>query len=229
MAPLRLIVFDLDETLGHFSQLSAFIGAIRSATRKTLPLIAYCHLYPEVFRPGIFKCLADLVQRIKLGENLKVILYTNNCGPPAWAREIVQCANSILQFPLFTHVIPGHIGPGSRRTTLEKTLPDLVRCVDLPPMTKICFVDDAHHPGMVHDKVYYIRVRPYISPLRLDTMIERCYQQLRPRMEFRVFHNSIVKSLTTYNVPWAFQSATPDDDRMNELLLYNHLQIFLDS
>ena len=229
MSTHKLVVFDLDETLGQFSQLSCFMTAVRASSRIQIDIDRCVWLYPEVLRPGIIRCLTDIVDRMKLGEKIKVVLYTNNNGPPSWAVNIVKCLNAIVKFPVFSQVIPGHVGRGSCRTSMNKTISDLHRCVQFPPGTKVCFVDDSDHPGMVHPAVYYIHVHPYYAPLKIDTMVNRLHSASRTRVPLQTFHLNISQSLNSQQIPWTYQDQRSDTERLNELLLYNHLQIFLDS
>jgi meiotically up-regulated gene 157 (Mug157) protein len=50
---------------------------------------------------------------------------------------------------------------------------DLIKCSQIPEETEICFLDDKFHQGMIHDKVYYINIKPYYYDLSFDEMIER--------------------------------------------------------
>ena len=229
MSGLKLVVFDLDETLGHFSQLSCFMNAVSNTSRIRLNIDQCISIYPEVIRPGIVKCLMDLADRMKLGENIKVILYTNNNGGPSWAGGIIRCLNRIVKYPVFSLMIPGYVGPGSCRTTMEKTAADLYRCVGCPRDTKICFVDDSNHPGMVHPNVYYIHLHPYYAPLKVDTMVARLHRRSTTRVPQYILHDNIAQDLNKQQIAWYYQDKRSTEERLNELLLYNHLQIFLDS
>jgi hypothetical protein len=59
------------------------------------------------------------------------------------------------------------------RTSDAKSHADLVRCTRVPPHTQICFVDDALHPAMMNERVYYIRVHPYYAALALELVLAR--------------------------------------------------------
>jgi hypothetical protein len=50
---------------------------------------------------------------------------------------------------------------------------DLIRCTKIPETTEICFLDDAFHPGMIDDRIYYINIKPYMHDLPFETIIDR--------------------------------------------------------
>ena len=64
------------------------------------------------------------------------------------------------------------------RTTHEKCIDDFFRCTKLSCDIEICFIDDLHHPKMIHDNVYYIHqfssngtVGIITSNIRSDTSV----------------------------------------------------------
>ena len=60
----RVVVFDMDETLGHFVQLGGFWDVLQSAHGRQLPpshFVETMSLYPEVVRPGMEVLLSQLV------------------------------------------------------------------------------------------------------------------------------------------------------------------------
>ena len=63
MKPRKIVVFDLDETLGHFGQLSMLWFNIQDETNVKLTepdFYRLMDLYPEVLRPNIIKILKYL-------------------------------------------------------------------------------------------------------------------------------------------------------------------------
>lgn len=144
---LPCIVFDLDETLGFFAQISRIWLTLNTLNNNQLShqdFYDLCDLFPKIMRPGIFPLLNYLNQLkgISIG---KVVLYTNNMGPPSWARIIIDFIHYKTNSNIFDVIIPGHVGKGSCRTTKVKTYNDLLRCVNLSKTTKICFIDDQPH------------------------------------------------------------------------------------
>ena len=56
----KIVVFDLDETLGHFTELGMFWDTIQQHFHHDLGQESFnkiCDLYPEFFRPHIFVIL----------------------------------------------------------------------------------------------------------------------------------------------------------------------------
>ena len=45
---------------------------------------------------------------------------------------------------------------------LLKKYNDLISCTKLPTNTKLLFIDDKCHKGMIHKNVYYFQIKPYI-------------------------------------------------------------------
>ena len=86
---IKIIVFDLDETLGSFSQLGALWDSLRDIYGKELSkqhFFKIVDLFPRFLRPNILDILQSLVHARKKGQCFSIILYTNNQGPKKWAR-----------------------------------------------------------------------------------------------------------------------------------------------
>ena len=144
---LPCIVFDLDETLGFFAQISRIWLTLNSLNNNQLShqdFYDLCDLFPKIMRPGIFPLL-NYLNQLKGKSIGKVVLYTNNMGPPSWARIIIDFIHYKTKSNIFDIIIPGHVGKGSCRTTKVKTYNDLLKCANLSKTTKICFIDDQPH------------------------------------------------------------------------------------
>jgi hypothetical protein len=63
------------------------------------------------------------------------------------------------------------IEPG--RTSQNKTYDDLLRITGISHQAEVCFVDDLNHPGMRHENVLYLNVKPYVKTLSVNEMIRR--------------------------------------------------------
>jgi hypothetical protein len=151
-----LVIFDLDETLGDFSPLSAMVGN----TRLSIQLITMVmDQHPHMLRPMIFQILSVVKAMKELGR-CKVVLYTNNMGPRLWATLIKQYIERRLNCRLFDFTILGyHLA--NERTTHEKCVKDIWKITNVPKTTPIFFVDDQLHPNMIHSTVYYFHIAPY--------------------------------------------------------------------
>ena len=176
----RVVVFDMDETLGHFVQLGGFWDVVQSAHGRELPtahFIEMMSLYPEAIRPGMEVLLAQLVAARSNGTIHAIILYTNNQGPESWAQMIAEYFSHMAGKRVFDMIIPAYSVGGRRvarcRSGHAKSPSDLLRCTGLPDDTRICFIDDQDHPPMISDRVYYIRVPPYVETLLVGDMAQR--------------------------------------------------------
>jgi len=182
--PSKIVVFDLDETLGSFGDLFLLWTGIKHINPEFDSFIELLDLYPEFLRTGIFSILHFLYKKKKTRECEKIFIYTNNQCPPYWISLIMHYFQTkvvpkgdINEISLFDKVI-GAFKIGNTpfeicRTTNKKTYSDLIRCTMLPKNTEFCFIDDTEYNKMKHDKIYYIRPRAYIHSLSVKEIIER--------------------------------------------------------
>lgn len=164
----RVVVFDMDETLGCFVQLGMFTTIIENHIHRTLTYDEFyilMDLYPLYQRPNIISILQYIKKKKQSGECDKVYIYTNNQGPKSWALLIKQYFESKLNYPLFDKVIHAYKVQGQHieknRTTHNKTVADFLKCTKLSKKTNICFLDDQYHPNMLNPNVYYLHLKPY--------------------------------------------------------------------
>lgn len=188
----RIAVFDMDETLGSFADLSKFIYTLenvlkqfhRSTTNPSPDKIIQTHfnsimdLYPEVLRPKIMEVMRFLVEMKRANKCEHVMIYTNNTGPREWIDGIKNYFNYKSGFPLFDRVIGAFKRPNGevvevKRTSHDKTYSDLVRCSNLEGEFEVFFVDDRAHPGMHTKNVYVIEVKPYERQIPQSVFISR--------------------------------------------------------
>lgn len=192
----KIVVFDLDETLGYFSEFGMIWEAVLSyvsknkldksrrqnhgqeQTKNQQHLFnSILDLFPEFLRPNIFSILEYVKkQKIKSKCN-KLILYTNNQGPTEWAKSIIKYFDMKLNYKLFDQIIAAYKINGKQvemcRTTYSKTHNDLLKCSKLPANSEICFLDDIYHPGMENENIYYINVKAYKHDLSFFEIIKR--------------------------------------------------------
>ena len=166
----KIVVFDLDETLGHFAELSIFCNALEHFYKTKLTDQNYFAIFdhfPEYFRTNIFQCLELLKKAKENGLCSRVVIYTNNNGEKKWTNRIKTYLEKKINYPLFDQVIAtwkiGERIIEPKRTTFEKTYNDLIRCLSITEKgSKICFIDNMHHPKMIHPNVFYIQCSDYI-------------------------------------------------------------------
>jgi hypothetical protein len=179
----KIVVLDVDETLGYFVELGIFCDALTRIAWNNDHSAQYAHfnqlmdLYPEFLRPHILDLLQFLKIKKSTNECAGVLVYTNNCGPRIWVEHITKYIESKLGDSLFDQIVAAFKVNGEiievGRTTNNKTYEDLLRCTKLPPNVEVCFLDDQMHSKMEHAQVYYINVKPYVHQLSVDTLIER--------------------------------------------------------
>lgn len=174
---MKYVVFDLDETLGYFTELSIIWNCLQTVmnlhTQRQFHTL--CQVFEnEFFRPGIFRTMAYLRDN---REHIKVILYTNNTGSISWLKMILSYMEKKVGAPgLFDTIVPGYIphGPANQmRSSFNKTYEEIRRCAKIPPHGKVIFFDDLEHPGMIHKNVTYIKVKPYTRSLTSNYIVNK--------------------------------------------------------
>ena len=183
----KIIVFDLDETLGYFSEFGIFYDALEQFTGNILTRTQSFKIFElyenEIIRPRIFSILKSIMTMKKNKTIDHVIIYTNNQGGESWTYMIKDYFEYKLGMgKIFDKIICAYKITGKKeklcedcRTTHSKTYHDLiVNCCKLPKTTKVCFIDDQNHQNMKNNpNVYYIKVSPYIYSLPPQIFIER--------------------------------------------------------
>ena len=200
--PSKIIVFDLDETLGSFSQLYALSDSIHQIYNETLPsnhLFKLIDTFPGFLRPNILRILKKLVNAREKGKCLAIVLYTNNQGPKKWAQDIVDYFAYKLKKPVFDYVIHAYKANGQRveplRTTHDKNYEDLLNCLGMPNETQVCFIDDQFHTLSVHPNVSYIPVDPYVYTPKPIQIAEKYYTNMHPPMHKSIFIGELATKL----------------------------------
>jgi len=206
----KAIAFDLDETIGSFSDLHSIWSRLESDMRKQDVFNKIMRLYPEFLRVGIISILSYIRRKQEKGDCLPIYIYTNNqCEDVRWITNLIIYLESIVEpvrvnSKLFADPICAFKIAGRRvepnRTTHSKTYDDFVRCSMLKS-NDLCFIDDSYHEKMKHRKVYYIQPPPYVHRLPYSKVIDRfitsnVYKELYPdRSEFIAnFRMSLIKS-----------------------------------
>lgn len=184
---MKIVVFDLDETLGYFVQLGIFWDCLNRYFSKTSEtheteflkedFNEIINLYPEFLRPGIIDILNYLKHK-KLSKCCnKLMIYTNNQGPETWAKHLIKYFEEKIKYKLFDQIIAAFKTNGKHveicRTSHDKSYHDLIKCTKLPKNAEICFIDDIYHPKMNNKNIYYINLKPYVHNLKLEDMLDR--------------------------------------------------------
>lgn len=177
----KIVVFDVDETLGYFTQLGIFCDCLdiyfkdnEYGNKHFNDILELC---PEFIRPKLLPTLEFLKTKKKEHKCYKVMIYTNNQGPKIWVENLKKYFDYKLNYHLFDEIIAAFKVKGKRvelgRTSHDKSVDDLFRCTHLPTDVEICFIDDVFHHKMEDEKVYYINVKPYHYHLSFSTFLLR--------------------------------------------------------
>lgn len=242
----KTIVFDMDETLGHFAELNMFWTSLKEYlylknlshhivdkhhNLKETTFFQLLDIYPEFLRPNILSILKYLRTKQEQGDVDKIMIYTNNNGPKEWVLSIRDYFNAKLGYPIFDNVIAAFMVNGKiiepKRTTFFKTYDDLVNCAKLSKNAEVCFIDDQYHPHMINDKVYYIYTQPYVIRIDFADMIARFLRaNIIPIQEHSEFTEFMLYKLKNYAYSVTKTKITDDDRQMSHEII-SYLQSFI--
>jgi hypothetical protein len=234
----KIVVFDLDETLGCFVEVSMFWEALKYLTDKNSEddLFNILDLFPEFSRPDIFGILNYLDKKKHDGACDQIMIYTNNQGPRSWARSLSEyfslraCGNNHL----FDQIIAAFKVRGRqvemRRTSNDKSINDFFKCTQVPRNAHICFLDDTFHPLMQDEEiVYYLNLKPYYYSMPYREMAIRYYNKYGHDIEIskRDFVDEVHAYMSQYN--YTVQHKTPDEEAVDRVVskqIRSHLKKF---
>lgn len=182
--PQKVIVLDLDETLGSFADLYILWCGIRQIWPNCNDFSSLIELYPEFLRYGILTIMEYLYDAKVKQLCDKILVYTNNQCSVKWVKYICNYIESKVRerFPsqklaLFDqHICAFQINNRPIemcRTSHHKRLDDLFRCSKVSENADICFIDDTEFPYMKGSAVYYICPRAYIHTLCTKDIVRR--------------------------------------------------------
>jgi hypothetical protein len=181
---MKIVVFDLDETLGYFTQFGIFWDSLEKYLKIKDKKLLTQHdfndildLFPEFLRPNIINILKYLKDKKDSMCCHKMMIYTNNNGPREWAEHIIKYFEEKINYKLVDQIVAAFKVNGKHieicRTTHNKTHTDFIRCTKIPSNAEICFLDDTFYPEMANDNIYYINIKPYYHDLQFTEMIKR--------------------------------------------------------
>lgn len=210
----QIILFDLDETIGYFTQIGILYDMIEEFTNRKMTFRESYQLldtFPEVFRPNIFNIFRMLVERKKQNPSLIIAIYTNNQAPLSWANMIKNYIHYKLEYPLFNTVIGSYkVGnkiQETRRTTNEKVVDDIYSIFNCKAkMCQILFFDDQFHekmtPKQQDEKIYYLHIKPYTYDYPTNELITKYIYSLtsinhiyktKQQQKFKIFSQQRMK------------------------------------
>ena len=240
---MKIVVFDLDETLGYFTQLGVFWDSlanyIRIKNKNKLTqsdFDAILDIFPEYLRPNIINILLYLKTKKKSNCCHKMMIYTNNTGPREWSQHIVKYFEGKIGYKLIDQMIAAFKINGKRveicRTSHSKTHRDFIKCTKVPLDAEICFIDDTMYPDMEHDNIYYINIKPYFHDIPFETMLERfsksdVYKNIVSEEDIDEFNQLMMEhiSLFKYKVDEKDEKEYKVDNAIGKHIV-NHLEMF---
>jgi len=238
---MRYIVFDLDETLGHFVELGMFWDILNlyllqknEQAPSQIDFNQIMDLYPEFIRPYMIDILIYLKSQKETGGCHQIMIYTNNQGSSEWAKNITSYFESKINYKLFDRIIAAFKINKKRiemcRTSHSKSHKDLIKCANIPVNSDICFLDDTYFPNMNKKNIFYINVKPYIYELTFDEMIERfihsgiCQENI---VNNNIFRDFMKKNMNMYN--FDVIEKKEDDYALDKILskkIIHHIKYF---
>jgi hypothetical protein len=250
----KIIVFDLDGTLGYFSQISVIWEFLKRQClflpQHEKPLFnAVFDLFPEIIRPNM-SAILKYVYKQKC-ENCcdQIMIYTNNKKQKRWAEQIAEhfeervCALyphktlSTPPPPLFDQIIHAFKVNGViveiSRTTNKKTHGDFLSCTKMPENTQICFLDDFLHENMCNSNVYYIHFEPYVYHLPFSTMFSRFFNNEndsiyieRALSQFKTTNTSFLNAANDFanRIPFHYTKKKFGDYELDKIVSDNILE-----
>ena len=240
----KIVVFDLDETLGYFVEFGMFWDTLKNYYKNLNPDLhlnpvfdqhlfnKLLDLYPEFIRPNILNILKYLKRKKQDKHCHKLMIYTHNQGPPEWAQQIKGYFEDKMNASLFDQIIGAFKVNGKQvelsRTTHMKTHKDFISCTKIPETTQKCFIDDVFHPGMSNDNIYYIHIKPYTYDLTFDTIVDRFVGSGLLRVDSPTFmKEAIINGMKRYAYTYVEKTQLEHEiDAMLSKKILHHLHTF---
>ena len=234
----KAFVFDLDETLGSFSDLYVLwcgINHLKSMNNQPNEELQpefnkLLDLFPEFIRFGILNILDYLYMKRKKGICDKIYIYTNNSCNPPWIKYITNYFNYKLNLKdeLFDKVICAFKINNKiieiNRSTQDKNINDFINCSLLPKTTEICFIDNTYYQKMLNNRVYYIQPRSYYHMLSKEDIMERIVQQwTSPPLDYSFIKDKFSK----YSVGSQNSNKLSVDIMVSQKIMYHLKEFFL--
>ena len=250
----KIIVFDLDETLGYFTEFGLFWKCLNTYCKNNFgqkKFNSLLDLFPEFIRPNMFQILQYIKYKKELYKCDKIMIYTNNQISSEWSHMIKNYFENKIQNKMqknatklnepiiFDQIIQAFKIKGKPiellRTTHKKTHDDLIKCTFLPYNTEIFFLDDALHADMCNDNIYYINLKPYIYKLQYEQLINRFLKsenvdnmQIKNEIKDKLdFKKEMLKLLNEYDYTYKKKQLEEYDmDKIISKKIMYHLNVF---
>jgi hypothetical protein len=207
----KVVVFDVDETLGNFAQFSIFGHVLEDYFND--PTIMYRHfndlvdLYPEIIRPSMVRILDYIRKKKNAGICSKVMIYTNNMGPDKWVSHIRHYFENKLRGtapiggssssssakdlaivpPLFDHIIGGFKPNGAAGAGAAAGYPQRT--------TKEKTIDDFIHCSRLPSNIEVCFLDDIHHPKMTDERVY--YIKLQPYYSYIPFETFVIRFLNS--------------------------------
>lgn len=226
---MKYIVFDLDETIGHFVQFNYIYRAFKRYLGRELDIneeFFLFDLFPEIFRPGIFKVF-HTISTTRTKDKIKVILFTNNQGEPSWAQSILNYIHYKTKHTIFDRVIGAYKVHGilnePRRTSMDKSYKDLKNIIHIRKNEPVLFFDDQVHLKMLSSNVSYVMLEPFKKMYTTEEIIQRIHKKIPIHK-----NRELINYITTYNSYYNdYVSFEYGYDTREESVIQYHVEHFL--
>jgi hypothetical protein len=209
----KVIVFDLDETLGSFAHLEILWNTLLLYNQNNILFNDLLDLYPEFRRYGIINILEYVYSKKLSGECSNIFLYTNNQNSTTWVNMICDyfCykLNIIKPNKLFDQIIYAFKIKNKiiekLRTSKKKQHCDLISCTLIPNNTEICFMDDTYYNDMNTNRVYYIQPLSYQHNLNNMEIMNRFFSS---KLTHNIQNNNINRNILYNNLNYVENNST---------------------
>lgn len=241
--PLKIVVFDLDETLGCFTEIGMFWDVLNHLFKNVPPPVNTFYdildLFPNFLRPLILVILQYVIDQRNQQHCHQLMIYTNNQGPRTWVKLISDYFNYKLGVKVFDQIIAAFKVNGEivevKRTTQNKCVDDLFNCTQLSTDTEIFFLDDQYHPLMDQQNVFYITVQPYHFSMPFTEMATVFYENIvlkEPSNHFSL--TEFVTQVNAYMSRYPYQVAlkAPAEQEIDKIVskkLLDYLEEFFNN
>ena len=205
----KVIVFDLDDTIGHFEELSIFLYGLQNIFGRKIT-DAYIHnlldLWPKFLRVGLIDILETIKKQKKKDKCVKAIIYTNNMGPRSWTFSIKNYLEKKVNYPIFDKVITA-FRPNDKsncRSSHSKSYSDLLKCTGYKENAIFLFLDDQYHPYMRHKNITYLHLHPYNYGMpfnkMINTYVSSKYGNIVKKTEINRFKDYMFRYMNSGNI-----------------------------
>lgn len=200
----KCIIFDLDETIGYFSQIYIIILRLEALYKITLSYNQYRNIfekYENIFRPGIFVLFAYL-NALKKKYDFKIILYTNTTLSDSFLSNIIKYLNERIhnRDSIFDDIITLR---SSCRNGIKKQFSDIYKCLGyLNNGYVFLIIDNDNHSKL--DKLYskLIKVNNYNYNYLISDIWNGLHEILMLKKRYNIVDKMIIdgdKNMKIYN------------------------------